>query len=98
MLFKLEKFERGISPSLHLAKEGDFARNHSATFISSINIPIPDENLSMMRYSLFLWLKYITFCHCTMGTQCIFIVKFSTIHFFGLVWLVLNAVSATWAI
>ena len=37
---KLEKFKRGRSPSLHLAKEGDFARNHSATSILSINIQI----------------------------------------------------------
>ena len=49
---KLEKFKRGRSPSLDLGKEGDFARNHFATFISSINIQIPAESLKMMRYSL----------------------------------------------
>ena len=48
---KLEKFKRRRSPSLHLAKEGDFARNHSATLILSINIQIPAEFLKMMRYS-----------------------------------------------
>ena len=30
---KLVKFKRGRSPSLHLVKEGDFARNHSAKII-----------------------------------------------------------------
>ena len=49
---KLEKFKRGRSPSLHLAKEGDFARNHSMTLILSINIQIPVEILKMMRYSI----------------------------------------------
>ena len=33
---KLEKFKRGRSPSSHLAKEGDFAQNHSATFTVNI--------------------------------------------------------------
>ena len=35
---KLEKFKRGRSPSLHLGKEGDVARNSSAAFILSRNI------------------------------------------------------------
>ena len=35
---KLEKIERGRSPSFHLAKDGDFTRNHSAALISNINI------------------------------------------------------------
>ena len=48
---KLEKLKRGRSPSLHLGKEGDFARNHSATFFSSINLQILAEILKM-RYSL----------------------------------------------
>ena len=52
---KLEKLKRGRSPSLHLGKEGDFARNHSATFIWSINIQIPAQILKMRRYSL-LWM------------------------------------------
>ena len=51
---KLEKFKRGRSPSLHLAKEGDFARKHSATLILSFNIQIPPEILKMMRYSLLI--------------------------------------------
>ena len=48
---KLEMFKRGRSPSLHLAKEGDLGRNHSATLIVSINIRIPAEILKMMKYS-----------------------------------------------
>ena len=50
---KLEKFKRGRS-LLHLVREGDFARNHSATFIVSINIQILAEILKMMRYSLLM--------------------------------------------
>ena len=46
---KLEKFKRGRTPSLHLAKEGDFARNHIVTLILSINIQIPAEILEMMK-------------------------------------------------
>ena len=49
---KFEKFKRGRSPSLQLAKEGDFARNHSATLILSISTQIPVEILKMMIYSL----------------------------------------------
>ena len=52
---KLEKFKRGRSPFLHLEKEGDFARDRSAAFISPINIQIPAEIMKMMRYSL-LWM------------------------------------------
>ena len=37
---KLEKFQRGRSPSLHLAKEGDFAQN---AFILLWNIQILAE-------------------------------------------------------
>ena len=51
---KLEKFKRGRSPSLHLAKEGDFARKYSVTLILSINIQILAEILEMMRYSLLI--------------------------------------------
>ena len=51
---KLEKFKRGRSPYLYLAKEGDFARNNSATLILLINIQIPPEILKMMRYSLLI--------------------------------------------
>ena len=51
---KLEKFKRGRSPSLHLAKEGDFMRNYSVTLIWSINIQIPTEILKMMRYFSFI--------------------------------------------
>ena len=42
---KLEKFKRGRSPSLHLAKEGDFVQNQFVTLILSINIQIPAEIL-----------------------------------------------------
>ena len=48
------KSSKGRSPSLHLAKEGDFARNRSATLILSINIQIPAEILKMMWYSLLI--------------------------------------------
>ena len=51
---KLEKFKRERSPSMHLVKEGDFARNHSLTLILSINIQILAEILKMMRYSLLI--------------------------------------------
>ena len=34
------------------SKKGDFARNYSATLISSINIQIPVEILEMMRNPL----------------------------------------------
>ena len=51
---KLEKFKRGRSPTLDLAKEGDFVRNHSATLILSIGIQIPPEILKMIRYSLLI--------------------------------------------
>ena len=54
---KLEKFKRGRSPSLHLAKEGDFVRNHFATLILSINIQIPAEILKMTRYFLLIMAK-----------------------------------------
>ena len=40
---KLEKFNRGRSPFLHLAKERYFAWNHSAIFILSITIQISAE-------------------------------------------------------
>ena len=46
---KLEKFKRGRPPSLHLAKEGDFAWNHTPILILSINIQIPAEILKKMR-------------------------------------------------
>ena len=51
---KLEKFKRGRSPSLLLAKEGDFARNISAAFILSRNIQIQAEFIYMGTYYLFL--------------------------------------------
>ena len=55
---KLEKFKIGRSPSLHLAKEGDFTRTHSATLILSINIQIWVKILKMMIYiTSLLWLK-----------------------------------------
>ena len=50
--FKLEKFKRGRSLSLHLTKEGDLAWNNSSTLILSINIQIPAEIVKIMRYSL----------------------------------------------
>ena len=36
--FKLENVQRGISPTLHLAKEGDLMRNNSGTSTLSSNI------------------------------------------------------------
>ena len=51
---KLEKFKKGRSPSLHLAKEGEFARNHSTTLSLSIYFQIPAEILTVMRYSLLI--------------------------------------------
>ena len=51
---KLEMFKRGRSPSLHLDKEGDFARNYFATLILSINIRITAEILKLMKYSLLI--------------------------------------------
>ena len=69
---KLEKSKRGRSPSLHLAKEGDFARNHSATLILSIIIRIPAEILKMKRYynglKLIIWC--ITFYYFTLWILC----------------------------
>ena len=44
--------KEGDIPLCNLAKEGDYARNHSATFILSINIQIPTETLKIIRYSL----------------------------------------------
>ena len=85
---KLEKFKRGRSPSLHLAKEEDFARNHSATLILSINIQIPAEILQMMGYS-FLKIYHMIhnilllyFVDTLLTQKCIFIAKFNTIHYF----------------
>ena len=71
----LEKFKRGRSPSLHLAKEGDFTRNHSATLILSINIQILVKIWKWWDIPSLLWLKTlhiwcIRFYHCTWWILC----------------------------
>ena len=67
---KLENFKRGRYPSLHLGKEGDFARNHSAAFISPISVQMSAEILEnddifppVNGLTLFLWYKNIVFLY-----------------------------------
>ena len=51
---RLYHVEGGGGVVMQLVKEGDFARNRSATLILSINIQITPEILKMMRYSLLI--------------------------------------------
>ena len=90
---KLEKFKRGRSPSLHLAKEGDFVRNHSATLILYINFKFWPKFWKWWYTSIpsLYWLKtrymmhnilLLYFVDTLLTWQCVFIAKFNTIHSF----------------
>ena len=74
--------KEGDLPLCILEKREIFARNHSATFISSINVQIAAEILKMMRYSL-LWKAEISsydaksLYFCTWRTPCWLINAFS---------------------
>ena len=73
--FKLEKFKRGRSPSLHLAKEGNFYAKsfRNINFVnqhsnSSWNFENDEIFLPYNSPKLFIWC--ITFYHCTWWILC----------------------------